>query len=411
MASVIVIGFSLIDFKPALAAICQECDDDGQNCRYYLCGSPHDYYSFYPDFYPEFYPDFYPDFYPSFYPDFYPAFYPSFYPAFYPSFNPYSSFYPDFDPYSSFYPDFNPYSSFYPSFYPSFNPSVDIKANNSNGPITINWNTSTNLSWTSNDVSSCNASGDWSGSKSTSGSQSTGNLNQVKTYSYTLTCNPSDSVSVVVSAPVPSASSVTVTQPDYCVSGPAATVAWTYSDPSGSPQQSYQIQIDDQGSFANPEVDSGKVNSGSTSYFTGQGVMQFNTTYKARARVWNGYDQVSSWTEMPGNFKTPNFAYPQVNFTWTQNGISEPSSPTKEDPIQFTDQTVFGGNQNQREWSWNFGDSTFSTLQSPSKTYNTEGTYYVTLTAEDSQGQVCARTRGPLIIQKPIPKWKEVAPK
>jgi len=203
---------------------------------------------------------------------------------------------------------------------------------------------------------------------------------------------------------------VTATQPDYCVSGPAATVNWTYSDPSGSPQQSYQVQIDDQGSFGSPEVDSGKINSGSTSYFTGQGLLQFNTTYKARVRVWNGYDQVSSWTES-GSFKTPNFAYPQVNFTWTSNGVNEPTSPAIGALVQFTDQTVFGGNPVQREWDWTFGDSTSSTQQSPSKTYNAEGTYYVTLTAEDSQGQVCARTRGPLIIQKPIPKWKEVAPK
>ena len=248
------------------------------------------------------------------------------------------------------------------------------------------------------------------------GSESTGNLTIAKTYNYALTCSGpggsgQDSVNVTVSAPVPNnPSSVTSTQPDYCVSGPAATITWSFSDPSGSPQQSYQVQIDDNASFNSPEVDSGKVNSGSTAYFTGQGLLQFDTTYRARVRVWNGYDVVSGWTTS-SNFKTPPYAYPQVNFTWTANGISENPSPSINNPVQFTDQTVFGGNQNQREWSWLLGDGTSSTQQSPSKIYVSEGTFYVTLTATDSQNQTCVRTRGPLIIQKPIPKWKEVAPK
>ena len=355
--------------------------------------------------------------------------------------------------------------------------SVDINAN----PSTINWNQSSTLSWSSSSANSCSASGDWSGSKALSGSESTGNLTQVKTYSYTLTCAGSggggglsclnvnseckvsetqfrlsapgggcgsgtacdsngnisgscedcpcgntsdlcssipvvvvtvqDSVSVNVLAPVPNnPSNITVAQPNYCVSGPSATVAWTFFDPSGSPQQSYQVQIDDQGSFQSSEVDSGKVNSGSTSYFSGQGSLQFNVTYKARIRVWNSYDQVSGWTES-GSFKTPNFAYPQVNFTWSIGGVNEPSNPPKNSSIQFTDQTVFGGNPLQREWSWLFGDGTSSVQQNPAKAYTAEGTYYVTLTAEDSQSQSCSRTRGPLSIQKPIPVWKEVAPK
>ena len=82
-------------------------------------------------------------------------------------------------------------------------PSVDIKANGSNGPIYISYNTSANLTWTSNNVSSCSASGDWSGSKSIAGSQSTENLTSSKYY--TITCTGSggtvsDSVQVNVSS-------------------------------------------------------------------------------------------------------------------------------------------------------------------------------------------------------------------
>lgn len=66
-------------------------------------------------------------------------------------------------------------------------PAVDLKANNSDGPITLNFNSSANLSWSSNNAVSCQASGDWSGSKGIFGSQST-QLNQVKTYIFTLAC-------------------------------------------------------------------------------------------------------------------------------------------------------------------------------------------------------------------------------
>ncbi|MFH1654336.1 MAG: PKD domain-containing protein [Pseudomonadota bacterium] len=58
-----------------------------------------------------------------------------------------------------------------------------------------------------------------------------------------------------------------------------------------------------------------------------------------------------------------------------------------------------------------FGDGGNSTLQNPLKTYSAEGTYYVTLTATDNANQACSKTRGPLIIQKPIPRWREVAPR
>jgi hypothetical protein len=82
-------------------------------------------------------------------------------------------------------------------------PTVDIKANGFQGPITIPYNNSATLSWSSTNADSCYGSGDWSGNKATSGSQSTGNL----TFSriYTITCtgpggSDSDSVTVNVSS-------------------------------------------------------------------------------------------------------------------------------------------------------------------------------------------------------------------
>ncbi len=68
--------------------------------------------------------------------------------------------------------------------------SVDLKVNGSNGPITVSYNNSVNLTWSSENALQCQASGDWSGTKSVSGSQ-TILMNQVKTYNFTLTCQDS----------------------------------------------------------------------------------------------------------------------------------------------------------------------------------------------------------------------------
>lgn len=96
----------------------------------------------------------------------------------------------------------------------SIPPTVDLKANGSDGPISISYNTPALLGWTTtNNPTSCIASNGWSGSKSIpSGSESTGLMTATKTY--TLTCSntagsASDSVLVQVlyclasSPPVP----------------------------------------------------------------------------------------------------------------------------------------------------------------------------------------------------------------
>jgi plastocyanin len=64
-------------------------------------------------------------------------------------------------------------------------PKVDIKVNNSDGPITIDSGKTVRLSWTAVGVSSCTASGDWSGSKKNSGSETTAKIFSSKSYSIT----------------------------------------------------------------------------------------------------------------------------------------------------------------------------------------------------------------------------------
>ena len=50
--------------------------------------------------------------------------------------------------------------------------------------------------------------------------------------------------------------------------------------------------------------------------------------------------------------------------------------------IQFTDTSE----NTPTEWLWNFGDSTTSTLQNPTKAYSAPGTYTVTLTVSNGAG-------------------------
>ncbi len=89
-------------------------------------------------------------------------------------------------------------------------PKVDIKADNSDGPITKTSGSSVNLSWTSSYADSCEASGSWSGGKPANGSETIFNLLGPQTYTYTLTClndagSTSDSVVVNITAPRPEA--------------------------------------------------------------------------------------------------------------------------------------------------------------------------------------------------------------
>ena len=71
---------------------------------------------------------------------------------------------------------------------PEVAPTVDLTAI----PPSVNQDGSSTLSWTSTDATTCDATGDWSGNKSTSGSSGTGVLNSPpSSRSYTLTCTGS----------------------------------------------------------------------------------------------------------------------------------------------------------------------------------------------------------------------------
>ncbi len=88
------------------------------------------------------------------------------------------------------------------------NVTTDLKVNNSDGPITLTYGNNITLSWTSQNAVSCYAFGDWTGTKSITGSEVI-QLNQVKIYTFRLTCtdnynnSSTDSVQVQVNIRLP----------------------------------------------------------------------------------------------------------------------------------------------------------------------------------------------------------------
>jgi hypothetical protein len=123
-------------------------------------------------------------------------------------------------------------------------PWVDLKVNGSDNP-TINYNDNVPINWDTNGITTCDASGDWSGSKAIpNGSEQTGNLTSDKTY--ILNCNgPGDSKSDTVNVNVnpPGAPNPTLTGrslptspfvdgPISITSGNSVTLKW---EPTNNP--------------------------------------------------------------------------------------------------------------------------------------------------------------------------------
>ncbi len=107
-------------------------------------------------------------------------------------------------------------------------PTVSFSAN----PMTVQPGGSSDLVWSSTNATSCTASGAWSGSKATSGSQSTGALNTTSTY--TLSCTGSGggsaprSVTVTVSSSAPPAPTVSLAvDPTSVAVNGSSTLTWS----------------------------------------------------------------------------------------------------------------------------------------------------------------------------------------
>jgi hypothetical protein len=237
-----------------------------------------------------------------------------------------------------------------------------------------------------------------------------------------VTCNPM----------YPTVSILSVTEPNYCQSGPDATVTWQYSSP-GLPQGAWQMQVATDAGFTNVVYDSGKVlaqapSSGAWAFvqrlwmrvltflgmgdeanaaaivtqhsaLVGPGVLQFASSYFARVRVWDSADQPSlGWSGAQPFNVTATGPYPTAQFAY------EPANPAAGQEIQFTDQSLNG----PTAWAWGFGDGDSSANQNPTHTYAASGSFTVTLQATNIYG-FCQATKN-VGLQEALPQFKEVRP-
>lgn len=108
-------------------------------------------------------------------------------------------------------------------------PAVTLQAS----PSSVNPGSAATLTWSATYAAGCTASGAWSGSRPTSGTESTGSLGA--TSSYTLSCQgdggtSSQTVTVTVSQdPLPPTVTLTAS-PDLVAPGNASTLSWTATD-------------------------------------------------------------------------------------------------------------------------------------------------------------------------------------
>lgn len=111
------------------------------------------------------------------------------------------------------------------------------------------------------------------------------------------------------------------------------------------------------------------------------------------AGVNDGHSRVSNrCPASPTYFAVPQLAYSSnVGFRLVRNANSTtlsagftytPSSPASAQTVAFADASSGGAST----WSWNFGDSATSPLESPTHTYSTDGIYTATLTVTGAGG-------------------------
>ena len=197
-------------------------------------------------------------------------------------------------------------------------------------------------------------------------------------------------------AAAPAATNIQISGPNYCISGPAATISWTYV--AGTAQSAYRVIVT-QG--AATIIDTGKIITGSNAYFTGFGKLAYNGSYNAQVQVWDNGDNPSALSS-PVSFTTPIHAYPQVNFSWS------PQSVTPGENISFLDETVYAANPSS--WFWDFGDGQNSANQNPIHKYDADGDKIVSFTVTDVDGYACQQTQN-LGVKKEPPRWIEVLPR
>ncbi len=102
-------------------------------------------------------------------------------------------------------------------------------------------------------------------------------------------------------------------------------------------------------------------------------------------------------TEVKADYITVNSATPPtVDFS------ADPTSGTAPQSVSFTDLSVAGSNP-ITSWDWDFGDGGSSSAQNPWHTYNSPGTYTVSLTVSDGNLSNTETKTDYIVISEPAP--------
>ena len=115
-------------------------------------------------------------------------------------------------------------------------------------------------------------------------------------------------------------------------------------------------------------------------------------TYTVSLTVTNSDAQTDTVThdvEVPALKPTADFDYSST-------------TPDVGDEVSFTDKSTAAGSATITGWSWNFGDGTTSTAQNPTHSYAVIGTYTVSLTVTDSEGQTSNAYTEQIVVGPPV---------
>lgn len=220
----------------------------------------------------------------------------------------------------------------------------------------------------------------------------------------------------------------------YCSDSRHPELKWNYSDPEGNDQESYQVQIDVEGSsdFIPPlKLDTGEVFSSGFSYTVkavdmvapGDDLDWDTLDYYWRVKVKDDQGNWSGWCSPTCDFDTPHHPYPDVSgeeiFTWS------PENPSAMEPVQFTDNSECyddiiigsacseGGLADSFKWTipkTTEGDPLVIPEEIAAATFSEQGDWEVTLEVTDSYNYKCSGY-DTVNIGLPLPEWKEVKPK
>ena len=228
----------------------------------------------------------------------------------------------------------------------------------------------------------------------------------------------------------PTAENLRVT-PYYCDYSPNAAIilTWDYSDPEGTPQSAYQVQIATDSGFGHIIYNSGKVlSSGNThplrpAIGAGGCPLSYGQSYYWRVKVWDQDNQESEWsapncpymitlnqdetTKTTTCFKTASHAWPEVSFSF------KPDPPTVDEVVEFYGEATPHGGASITNWYWTFapdGNPYHASTQNTQVTFPTDGDKTVTLEVTDSSNYTCQEEKT-INVKLPLPGIIEIPPK